>query len=225
MWKNFFKIIFIVFFSPIYGQIGSWNILNVKYENIDWILVGEAQLRSLLFYNHFHYYEYKVFINKKWSESLITSLGIGNYQTFQEGGNFVVPKNSSEIRLGPQVITLQRLKPLQLENRYRIELRFTNNGYRNRFRYRVNVKYEIKKIHLSIFINNELFFSNNAPYFERNRFSLILQYKIYKNINYQLGFLNQWDNKVNDEIGRNFLVLGIMVDLKNFFQSTEQILD
>lgn len=223
--RNFLKVILIVQFNQFYAQIGSWNILNVKYENNYWILVGEAQLRSLKFYNHFHYYEYKAFVNKKWNDNLIVSLGVGNYQTFKEGGNFALPKNSSEIRLTPQVFTLQTFKPLQLENRYRMELRFTNNGYRNRFRYRVNVKYKIKKINISTFINNEFFFSNNYPYFERNRFSIFLQFNILKNLGYQLGFLNQWDNKINDEIGRNFLIFGFMIDLKNFIQTKEPALD
>ncbi len=40
-------------------NIGSWNIINVKYNvNNQWSLFGEGQLRSLKFYNDFHYYEY-----------------------------------------------------------------------------------------------------------------------------------------------------------------------
>jgi hypothetical protein len=41
-------------------ELGSWNILNFKYNNNEkWSVFGEAQLRSLNFYNNFHYYEYK----------------------------------------------------------------------------------------------------------------------------------------------------------------------
>jgi len=49
-----------------YTGLGSWNILNVKY-NIDarWSVFGEAQLRSLKFYNDFHYHEYKGGVNYK----------------------------------------------------------------------------------------------------------------------------------------------------------------
>ena len=42
------------------GNTGSWNILQVKYKiskNFDTFF--EAQLRSLKFYDQFHYYEYK----------------------------------------------------------------------------------------------------------------------------------------------------------------------
>ena len=41
-------------------DLGSWNIINVKYNmNEKWSVFGEAQLRSLKFYNHFHYHEFK----------------------------------------------------------------------------------------------------------------------------------------------------------------------
>ncbi|MBK7651563.1 MAG: DUF2490 domain-containing protein, partial [Flammeovirgaceae bacterium] len=47
-------------------DIGSWNIINAKYTvSKKWSLFGEAQLRSLKFYNDFHYYEYKGGINYK----------------------------------------------------------------------------------------------------------------------------------------------------------------
>ena len=39
-------------------DMGSWNILNLKYNpNDKWSVFGEAQLRSLKFYSNFHYYE------------------------------------------------------------------------------------------------------------------------------------------------------------------------
>lgn len=47
-------------------ELGSWNILNLKYNhNEKWSAFGEAQLRSLKFYSNFHYYEYKGGINYK----------------------------------------------------------------------------------------------------------------------------------------------------------------
>lgn len=45
-------------------DLGSWNILNLKYNvNDKWSVFGEAQLRSLKFYTNFHYYEYKRIIS------------------------------------------------------------------------------------------------------------------------------------------------------------------
>jgi len=45
-------------------NLGSWNILNVKYTLSDkWSFFGEGQIRSLKLYDHFHYYEVKGGVN------------------------------------------------------------------------------------------------------------------------------------------------------------------
>lgn len=70
--------------------LGSWNILNIKYNiNAKWSVFGEAQLRSLRFYDDFHYHEYKGGISYKAYPNLVLSLGAGNYDTYREGGNFL----------------------------------------------------------------------------------------------------------------------------------------
>jgi hypothetical protein len=95
-----------------------------------------------------------------------------------------------------------------------MELRFINKGYKNRFRYRLNLKYSFPKIPVSCFLNNEIFFGTQAPYFERNRFSFVIQYKIFNFLNYQLGFLNQLDYKINYESVRNFIITVLILDLR-----------
>jgi len=127
-------------------EMGSWNILNLKY-NVDdkWSVFGEGQLRSLKFFNNFHYYEYKGGVNYKAHKNATLSLGAGNYQTYKEGGNFVVPKNNDEFRVWPQIVLFQSLGKLKIEQRDRAELRFTSNGYRNRFRYRLGLSYPFGK--------------------------------------------------------------------------------
>ena len=127
-------------------DLGSWNILNVKY-NLDEKLsfFGEAQLRSLKFYSNFHYYEYKGGINYKVHKNVKLTLGAGSYQTYKEGGNFVLPKNNDEFRIWPQVILLQSIGKLKIEQRYRSEFRFTSNGYLTRFRYRLGISYPFGK--------------------------------------------------------------------------------
>ena len=116
-------------------EVGSWNITNLKY-NIDdkWSVFGEAQLRSIKFYSNFHYYEYKGGINYKVHKNVKLTLGAGSYQTYKEGGDFILPKNNDEFRLWPQVILFQSVGKFKIEQRYRSEFRFTSNGYRNRFR-------------------------------------------------------------------------------------------
>lgn len=195
-------------------DLGSWNIVNVKYNHTDKLsLFGEAQLRSLRFYHHFHYYEFKGGINYKLHKWFMLTLGVGNYQTYKEGGSFKLPKNNNEFRLWPQVILFQQIKKLRIEQRYRTEFRWTSNGYRNRFRYRIGFTYQFGKDKkgfkpFQANISNELFFTNTQPYFERNRIQLTLNYNPLKQLSIQVGYLHQFDYRINDETGRDFLVIG-----------------
>lgn len=208
--------------SRIFAQgvdLGSWNILNLKYNHTErWSAFGEAQLRSLKFYRNFHYYEYKGGIDYKVNNQLKLTLGAGSYQTFKEGGDFVLPKNNNEFRLWPQVILYQPIGNFKIEQRYRVELRYTSDGYRNRFRYRFGLSYafgkerdEYKPFHLSL--SNELFFTDQEPYFERNRILLALNYKPSRSATLQIGYLHQFDYKINDETGRDFFQFGYFVEI------------
>lgn len=196
-------------------KLGTWNILHFDTElNNKWGLFAEGQIRSLKYYDHFHYYEYKAGLDYNIQENAQLSLGFGQYRTFNEGGSFVRPLLSDELRLWPQFLLEQKIKKLHIEHRYRAEFRFTNNGFRNRFRFRFGVSYPIlskyiKKRNLAIKINNELFFTTVAPYFERNRSQLLFEYKINENTQFNLGYLHQFDYQIFDEIGRDFVVLGL----------------
>lgn len=201
-------------------DIGSWNIVNIRYQlNKKWSFFGETQLRSLKLYNQFHYYEYKGGMNYRVQKNLLVSLAAGSYQTYAEGGNFRTPKNNDEFRLWPQIILTQSLGNIAIEQRYRAEMRFTTNGYRNRFRYRFGISYPfgnsptgIKP--LQVYFNNELFFTDGEPFFERNRMAFGIQYKSSVSTTLLLGFLHQFDYKINDETGRDFIQLGYYVELK-----------
>jgi hypothetical protein len=63
-------------------------------------------------------------------------------------------------------------------------------------------------------VNNELFFTDKEPFFERNRLQFTLGYKPTQASAVQLGYLNQFDYKINDETGRDFLVVGFYFDLQ-----------
>lgn len=207
-------------------ELGSWNILNVKYTfNEKWSAFGEAQLRSLKFYNHFHYHEVKGGIDFRLHKQARLALGAGSYQTYKEGGNFVRPKNNDEFRIWPQLILNQSVGPLKIEQRYRAELRFTSNGYRNRFRYRVGVSYPFGKEKngykpFQVSASNELFFTNKEPYFERNRLAVGFNFKPTKNTSILIGYLHQFDYKINDETGRDFIQIGYYIELSRKSAST-----
>lgn len=200
-------------------DLGSWNILNVKYnQNEKLSFFGEAQVRSLKFYTNFHYYEFKGAINYKVHKNVLLTLGAGSYQTYSEGGSFVLPKSNDEFRLWPQLVLFQSIGRFKIEQRYRAELRFTSTGYRNRFRYRLGVSYPFGKERedyrpFQVSASNELFFTDKEPYFERNRMLLAFNYKPTKATTIQMGYLHQLDYKINDETGRDFIQLGYFLEL------------
>ena len=201
------------------SNLGSWNIINVKYSfNAHWSAFIEGQLRSLKFYSNFHYYEYKGGINYKVHKNVKLTLGAGSYQTYKEGGDFVLPKNNDEFRIWPQVILFQSIGKLKIEQRYRSEFRFTSNGYRNRFRYRLGASYPFGKERneykpFQVSASNEIFFTDKEPYFERNRMLLAFNYKPSKATTIQIGYLHQFDYKINDETGRDFFQIGYFIEL------------
>jgi len=201
--------------------LGSWNIINIKYnysKNINIFL--ESQLRSLSFYDNFHYYEIKGEIGYKIEPHVKFSVGCGTHQTFREGGNFRLPKNNSEFRLWPQVTLYQKWNKLRLDHRYRYEMRWTSSGFRNRFRLRPTLTYSFgprmnENYLFFISLSNELFFTNTAPYFERNRTQTVLGIKPFRFMSFQTGYVFQFDYKINDEIGRDFLLIGIFYEISN----------
>ena len=204
------------------NQIGSWNIINVKMNlNKQWSFFVEPQLRSLSFYNQYHYYEIKGGITYSLQSNFSFTTGVGSYNTYSEGGNFKLPYQQKETRTWVQLIMKQQVAKIKFEHRYRAEQRFTNNGFRNRFRYRLNTVIPLnnKKLIPKTFyasVWNEIFFTDKSPYFERNRFFVGGGYEVSEAIAIQTGYLHQFDYKINDETGRNFFQISLLlnVDLK-----------
>ncbi len=225
-----FFILFLTFnlnyfaFSTCFGQnyddLGSWNILNARFElNPKWSISAEAQIRSLKFYDDFHYYETKAVVSYKLSDQISVGFGAGTYQTYRSGGDFVTPKVNNEIRLFPYVSFHNTLGRLKIENRYRLENRFTSKGYRLRVRYRLQAILPIntpKIVPKTIYgvIWNELFMTNEPAYFQRNRFFVGVGYEFSHKFATQIGWINQFDYSVDDETGKNFLQISLLFSFK-----------
>lgn len=202
-------------------NLGTWNILQAKYvHNGKLTSFAEAQIRSLSFYNQFHYYEVKGGAEYTVNGAIKLALGIGTYNTYPEGGNFKKPIASAEIRVWPQLVIQQTIGKIRVEQRYRTELRYTNTGYRSRYRYRVGASIPFgKKVNqtqpFQFNLNSELFIGNKAPYFQRVRTTAALAYHYTKRTTLQLGYVHQFDYRINDETGRNFMQVGVFFTYKN----------
>lgn len=200
------------------AQLGSWTALNIRGKiNDKFLYFGEAQIRSTAFYNNFFYYEAKGAIGFTPGKNISLLVGSGLYDTYPVGGNFNRPRATREIRTWLEATFKHDISRFFFEHRYRIEQRFLNTGYRNRFRYRLAALMPVNKPTLvpnTFFLCGfeELFLGNQAPYFERNRVFAGLGYK-FKSVILQLGWLNQFDYKLTGSISRQFLQTFVTVEI------------
>lgn len=213
--RIFIAFVSIIFYSPIFAQtpgIGTWNVVSgKKIFNKRWSAFAEAQIRSQQFVHDFNYYEYKGGAGYNFKDNVAVLLAVGHYKTYQPVGEFVDPA-ITEFRIWQQITLNNNIGKLKLEHRYRIEQRFISSGYRNRFRYRLNALIpfghkviENKTWYASVF--NEVFLSNEGPYFEQNRIFGGLGYQFNENTNILTGFINRFDNSPSH-----------VQSWKNFFQ-------
>lgn len=211
------------------GGLGSWNILSAKASVSDkWGVFLEGQVRSLLFYNNFHYHELKGGVSYALDKNFSFAVAAGKYDTYQEGGDFVTPKTSDEIRLFEQMSMSQYLHRIKFEHRYRAEQRFTKNGYRNRFRYRMQAIVPLNRLKIEPKVwyvtgSGEVFFTDTPAYFERIRTYVGLGYQLSKSWGVQAGYLHQFDYKLVDETGKDFLQVSLLWDVQLHKKEQEKI--
>jgi len=215
-----FKLTAIILLSStsLFAQdIGSWNVLDVR-KNTDKLISYqlEVQLRSLKFYHNFHYNELNFTASYKYKDNLVFSVLIGKHNTFSEGGNFMKPLLTDEFRQSLQAVTVQRFGFISLENRYRIEQRYFIN--RNPLAYRIRYRFGLQAIvsnSIKVQFSNEIFMAvgRSNSTFEKNRILIGLKNKVNRRYEIQLNFLNQIDNKKNDESGKNFIQLVHIINI------------
>ena len=207
--KYIFSILSVLITHSLFAQnLGSWNVFDVKKNGRKGTSYQlEGQVRSLKFYDNFHYNELNFTTNFKYNENLILSVLLGKHNTYSEGGSFISPVVTDEYRFSLQAAKTQKFGRVFLDNRYRIEQRyFVNNSSINyRMRYRFGLKSKISKINYLQF-SNEFFLAigNKNSTFEKNRFLFGITNEISKKYEIQFNFLNQIDNRLNDESGDNF---------------------
>lgn len=125
---------------------------------------------------------------------------------------------TEEHRIWQQFILSNNLGNIKFEHRYRLEQRWVNKDYRNRFRYRIMVFIPLykslnEKGNLFLGVYDEIFVNGKEPFFDRNRLYGALGYQVSKNASIQAGMLNQ---QVND-FGKWYLQFALILntDLRN----------
>ncbi|RYY55942.1 MAG: DUF2490 domain-containing protein [Chitinophagaceae bacterium] len=201
------------------SHLGSWNVINSRVTLAPhWELFNELQLRSQSMYQDHFYYEVKGGVSYFLSKNFSVLAGVGRYITYSDPGSFTKPITGNEFRLWQQLTMNNYLTRVKFEHRYRVEQRWFKTGYRNRFRYRLNAAVPIakKKMEPNTFYVaafNEIFLTNKAPYFERNRFFAGFGYQINNYFSIQPGYVHQFDYRNSLGTGKNFFQLTLMIDV------------
>ncbi|MBW4890206.1 DUF2490 domain-containing protein [Mucilaginibacter sp. HMF5004] len=196
---------------------GTWGIGTIVLpgdSSHKWGGYTELQLRANNVFSNFMYDEVKAGISYDIDKNFTALVGTGRYTTYDYRDLDLGPL-TTETRLWEQITTTQFLYRLKLEHRYRVEQRWVNGNYRNRFRYRINVfiplnktKIEAKTYFLSLF--DEVFLNNVEPNFERNRISAAAGYQFDRSWIVQAGWINQYNYIPNQSNDKNNLMLMLM---------------
>ena len=72
-------------------------------------------------------------------------------------------------------------------------------------------------------LSSEIFISNNIPYFERIRFTLIYGYKLNEYLEMQTGIIRQLDYKLIDETGKTFFCFGLYLSFNNILNKLQTL--
>lgn len=211
------------------SHFGSWNTITTRVTfNEKWGAYNELQLRSQSFYDDHYYHEVKGGVSYSINKNFTVLLGVGDYQTYSDGGSFEKPISAHETRLWQQLTMNHYLERIKFEHRYRIEQRWFTSGYRNRFRYRLNTVVPINKkkmgpktFYLAAF--DEIFLTNKEPWFERNRFFVGGGYQFSDNFTLQPGYVYQYDYRAGEGFGKHFFQLTLTIDIDAEKSANERI--
>ncbi|MBS7563991.1 DUF2490 domain-containing protein [Mucilaginibacter sp. Bleaf8] len=197
-----------------YKGLGGWNIITVNLPGSlkhHWGGYVELQDRNYGVTTQFYYYEVKAGVSYNFDNNSSMLLGTGRYTTYGYD-EFDEGPQVTETRLWEQFNFTQYLSRIKFDHRYRVEQRWLNTGYRNRFRYRLTATVPINYPKMqkgAAFVSGfaEAFLTNKEPHFERSRFAASLGYQFTKAFNFQAGIINQYNYALSSDNNKNYLIL------------------
>jgi hypothetical protein len=136
----------------------------------------------------------EIYFGKPYADFYIDDLAVNSYDDLEKKvgfyKTFIKERDFNEI----------------IEDKMDIIIKKSNNDKINyRLRYRFGLKNKITKINTLQF-SNEFFLAigNKNSTFEKNRFLIGITTAVSKKYEVQFNYLNQIDNRINDENGSNF---------------------
>ncbi len=151
-------------------------------------------------------------LNFHFSSTAFTSAGYAYIAGYQYESPQLNPE-VEEHRLWQQFVTTNNIGRVKLEHRYRLEQRWVNKHYRNRFRYRLMLfiplnKPQIEKGCLFLGLYDEVFINGKNNFFDRNRLYGALGYQFSKSMSIQVGWLSQQQSSFR----KNYLQIGLTLN-------------
>lgn len=209
-------------FAQSFDKTGSWGLITVVLPGSvehRWGGYMELQTRTNeMLFKQFYYTEVKGGVSYNFTNNFSALIGTGRYTTYNYKDVDAGP-TIKEDRLWEQFTLLEYFDRIKIENRVRIEQRWLNSDYRNRFRYRLNLivpfnhpKIQANTVFTSVF--DEVFFNNKAPNFERNRISAALGYQFTKAISLQAGWMNQYNNLPTSTNDKNNMMVVFIYNIQ-----------
>jgi hypothetical protein len=193
---------------------GTWFITNVEYEFAkNFIGYFELQARTQKPFQKIFYSEIKGGVNYRINKNFSTFAGFGNYRTYP-WDDLDAGVKTNEFRIWEQFVISQPLGRLKFEHRFRAEQAWLNKKYRNRFRYRINLiiplnKSKVEKNTVFISMFNEIFLTDKAPYFMRNRVYAGFGYQVTDFLTVQTGWVNQFNYTLTSAGAKNNILFSV----------------
>ena len=202
LYKITFSLLFLLPVSIIAQQdkTGNWlmyfgmNKLSDKFS-----LHTEVQYRNhTLIPNNTEQLLLRTGLNYHFSNKAFVTAGYAYIPSYVFESEQKAPE-TEEHRIWQQFILTNKINRIKFEHRYRIEQRWVNRTYKNRFRYRLMLfiplnksKIEEKTWFLGFY--DEVFVNAEKTFFDRNRLYGALGYQVTKSIGLQVGMMHQQVN-------------------------------
>lgn len=188
--------------KSIDDQFHTWSVYQGNHHLTDkWDLHTEYQFRRADGFANWQQSLARIGLDYKLNPSLTISGGYGWIISYPYGSQ-PIANQTNENRLWQQVILKQLVGNLQIQHRYRLEQRWIDTQFKQRFRYRAQVllplqmSYIDQKIGFFMNINDEIFLGFGQGIgkniLDQNRFITAFGYQFNKDFNIQMGYLNQF---------------------------------
>lgn len=210
-------VLILLFFMPVslfsQDEIGDWLMyFGTNKVSKDWSVHSEIQYRNhTLAPTNVEQLLLRTGLNYHLNKNAVLTGGYGyvashEYESSQKGAEV------NEHRIFEQFILNNYVGRVKFEHRYRVEQRWVNTVYKNRFRYRLMLfiplnKPVIEKGSVFLGLYDEVFLNTRAIFFDRNRLYGALGYQFSKSTSLQIGLLHQQvsnSGKFNLQIGLTF---------------------